>query len=389
MAEGISHGRVGVDFELMELVCENGEIVERRICRRGRVSPSSMPESRTSSKKNTRNSTILLFPDDKFYQCQDLQIVPVQENEFIFLEESAASVPIIRSRKINPDHSLEGLREFKNQVQESEQNKKKRISVPTPNDVSKQVNTNIPNEIKDGNYVPTLGNNEHYSQAVDFGDPLLNLRILNENQYSSTCSLGASNDVTCTFRGGYEGSDERSDCQSFINTLESRKRATKRCQFPEDHALLERRKRGKINKRMSKLQKLIPNCNKVDKASMLDEAIDYLKMLQFQVDQMMSLGNGVCLSPMNMMQQIYYHQVSRMMILQGCNSSPFLNFPLPGIASPTMPGITDSRVTPMRPVSFSQLPIIPNFLQGHFCSNPIPAAHAPAAGLLFHGHAYK
>ncbi|KAJ0611663.1 putative transcription factor bHLH family [Helianthus annuus] len=40
---------------------------------------------------------------------------------------------------------------------------------------------------------------------------------------------------------------------------------------------------------MKALHKLIPRCNKTDKASMLDEAIEYLKSLQMQVN-MMSMG---------------------------------------------------------------------------------------------------
>nr|GMD64211.1 PIF3 [Ipomoea batatas] len=34
---------------------------------------------------------------------------------------------------------------------------------------------------------------------------------------------------------------------------------------------------------MRALQQLIPRCNKLDKASILDEAIEYLKSLQLQV----------------------------------------------------------------------------------------------------------
>ncbi|KAF0923165.1 hypothetical protein E2562_003379 [Oryza meyeriana var. granulata] len=48
---------------------------------------------------------------------------------------------------------------------------------------------------------------------------------------------------------------------------------------------------------MRALQELIPHCNKIDKASMLEEAIEYLKTLQLQV-QMMSMGNGLCVPPM-------------------------------------------------------------------------------------------
>nr|GMD69103.1 transcription factor PIF1-like [Ipomoea batatas] len=48
---------------------------------------------------------------------------------------------------------------------------------------------------------------------------------------------------------------------------------------------------------MRALQQLIPRCNKLDKASILDEAIEYLKSLQLQV-QMMSLGHGCGMIPM-------------------------------------------------------------------------------------------
>lgn len=71
----------------------------------------------------------------------------------------------------------------------------------------------------------------------------------------------------------------------------------KRSRAAEVHNLSERRRRDRINEKMRALQELIPNCNKVDKASMLDEAIEYLKTLQLQV-QMMSMGNGLCMPPM-------------------------------------------------------------------------------------------
>ncbi|KAH0462758.1 hypothetical protein IEQ34_010333 [Dendrobium chrysotoxum] len=41
-------------------------------------------------------------------------------------------------------------------------------------------------------------------------------------------------------------------------------------------------RRDRINERMHFLQHLIPNCNKADKASMLDEAIKWRKTLQLQ-----------------------------------------------------------------------------------------------------------
>ncbi|KAF4378145.1 hypothetical protein F8388_009059 [Cannabis sativa] len=59
--------------------------------------------------------------------------------------------------------------------------------------------------------------------------------------------------------------------------------STKRSRAAEVHNLSERRRRDRINEKMKALQELIPRCNKSDKASMLDEAIEYLKSLQLQV----------------------------------------------------------------------------------------------------------
>ncbi|KAL2323364.1 hypothetical protein Fmac_027743 [Flemingia macrophylla] len=71
-----------------------------------------------------------------------------------------------------------------------------------------------------------------------------------------------------------------------------RSTSTKRSRAAEVHNLSERRRRDRINEKMKALQELIPRCNKSDKASMLDEAIEYLKSLQLQV-QMMSMGCGM------------------------------------------------------------------------------------------------
>ncbi|XP_010553700.1 PREDICTED: transcription factor PIF3-like [Tarenaya hassleriana] len=65
----------------------------------------------------------------------------------------------------------------------------------------------------------------------------------------------------------------------------------KRSRSAEVHNLSERRRRDRINEKMRVLQELIPNCNKVDKASMLDEAIEHIKSLQLQI-QIMSMASG-------------------------------------------------------------------------------------------------
>uniref|UniRef100_J3LI46 BHLH domain-containing protein n=2 Tax=Oryza brachyantha TaxID=4533 RepID=J3LI46_ORYBR len=73
----------------------------------------------------------------------------------------------------------------------------------------------------------------------------------------------------------------------------------KRSRAAEVHNLSEKRRRSRINEKMKALQSLIPNSSKTDKASMLDDAIEYLKQLQLQV-QMLSMRNGLYLPPVNL-----------------------------------------------------------------------------------------
>ncbi|XP_026661612.2 transcription factor SPATULA-like isoform X8 [Phoenix dactylifera] len=102
-----------------------------------------------------------------------------------------------------------------------------------------------------------------------------------------------------------QGQDlEAHDCESEVEGVEvvaeepakpvpPRGSGSKRSRAAEVHNLSEKRRRSRINEKMKALQNLIPNSNKTDKASMLDEAIEYLKQLQLQVQQMLSMRNGL------------------------------------------------------------------------------------------------
>ncbi|XP_074267538.1 transcription factor bHLH119-like [Silene latifolia] len=68
--------------------------------------------------------------------------------------------------------------------------------------------------------------------------------------------------------------------------------ATKRTRAADVHNQSERRPRDRINEKMEALQELIPHCNKLDEASMLDEAIEYMKSLRTEI-QLMSMGYGI------------------------------------------------------------------------------------------------
>ncbi|KAK1419267.1 hypothetical protein QVD17_28431 [Tagetes erecta] len=127
---------------------------------------------------------------------------------------------------------------------------------------------------------------------------------------SSVCSANsaerASNDLTKSSKRkscDMEDFDSQSqdDEEESLRTKTARASrngtGSKRSRAAEVHNLSERRRRDRINEKMRALQELIPNCNKVDKASMLDEAIEYLKTLQLQV-QIMSMGAGLCMPQM-------------------------------------------------------------------------------------------
>ncbi|MCD7455100.1 hypothetical protein HAX54_027004 [Datura stramonium] len=62
-----------------------------------------------------------------------------------------------------------------------------------------------------------------------------------------------------------------------------RSNSSRRSRAAAVHNQSERRRRDRINQRMKALQRLVPNASKTDKASMLDEVIDYLKQLQAQL----------------------------------------------------------------------------------------------------------
>lgn len=74
----------------------------------------------------------------------------------------------------------------------------------------------------------------------------------------------------------------------------------RRGQATDPHSIAERLRRERIAERMKALQELVPNANKTDKASMLDEIIDYVKFLQVQVKvlSMSRLGGAGAVAPL-------------------------------------------------------------------------------------------
>ncbi|CAK8544504.1 unnamed protein product [Lathyrus sativus] len=140
---------------------------------------------------------------------------------------------------------------------------------------------------------------------------------------------------------------------------------SKRNRLAEVHNLSQKKRRDTINEKMRTLQELIPNCNKVDKASMLDDAIEYLKTLQLQL-RIMSMRGGDLYMPMMLpagMQQMHMSPFSpmgfamqtwvgarsnpQMLGLPGHGlhipmpGAPMFSFPMPNVNSQVMQNIND------------------------------------------------
>ncbi|KAG4109015.1 hypothetical protein AAZX31_06G189700 [Glycine max] len=78
------------------------------------------------------------------------------------------------------------------------------------------------------------------------------------------------------------------------------------------HNQSERKRRDRINQKMKALQRLVPNANKTDKASMLDEVINYLKQLQAQIQMMNMTSMPQMMVPLAMQQQLQMSMLARM-----------------------------------------------------------------------------
>ncbi|KAK9095458.1 hypothetical protein Scep_026927 [Stephania cephalantha] len=88
--------------------------------------------------------------------------------------------------------------------------------------------------------------------------------------------------------------------------------STKRSRAAAIHNQSERKRRDKINQKMKTLQKLVPNSSKTDKASMLDEVIEYLKQLQAQIQIMSRVGMPNMMMNMTMQQQLQMSMMAQM-----------------------------------------------------------------------------
>ncbi|CAI9264367.1 unnamed protein product [Lactuca saligna] len=121
------------------------------------------------------------------------------------------------------------------------------------------------------------------------------------------------------------------------------------------HNQSERRRRDKINQKMKTLQKLVPNANKTDKASMLEEVIEYLKQLQSQIHMMSRMNMSPMMMPLAMQQQQQQLQMAMMNPMgmgmgMGIGMGMGMGIGMPGVMDLNSIGANRSNIPGMPPV---------------------------------------
>ncbi|XP_078170159.1 uncharacterized protein LOC144564435 [Carex rostrata] len=168
--------------------------------------------------------------------------------------------------------------------------------------------------------------------------------------------------------GSESHSEDADDNEAMIPSKIVNKRTSKRrSRAAEVHNLSERRRRQRINEKMRALQELIPHCNKTNKASILDEAIEYIKSLQMQVQQFIWMGSGIL--PM------MYPGVNPLMAFMG---------PVNQANKPQIQGLVQMpRVASVNP-SLATLNSVPNHLPQFVSPTLNPASNFHAQMQNFH-----
>ncbi|XP_039141733.1 transcription factor UNE10-like isoform X2 [Dioscorea cayenensis subsp. rotundata] len=115
-------------------------------------------------------------------------------------------------------------------------------------------------------------------------------------------SSGDGCDSFCRSKSSSQGVEEIEK-----KKMKKNKKVMRRSKAATIHNQSERKRRDMINEKMRALQKLVPNSKKTDKASILDEVINYLKQLQNQVKMMTCISHMMMMMPnlqMSMMAQV-------------------------------------------------------------------------------------
>ncbi|XP_059293629.1 transcription factor SPATULA isoform X1 [Lycium ferocissimum] len=217
---------------------------------------------------------------------------------------------------------------------------------PEPDDISVFLRHILrPSSSSSSNFMALKGNEMQYSSSLPQFMPKNQhaMGISNGELSSMLNSYGAYNmpasatNVSSSSVGTMDNDPDEYECESDEGGTEDfgveasaqpppSRNSSKRSRAAEVHNMSEKRRRSRINEKMKALQKLIPNSNKTDKASMLDEAIEYLKQLQLQV-QMLTMRNGMY--PLGLPRVLQQNQLS-LQKMGLCEGNGFTNAKVAG-----------------------------------------------------------
>ncbi|CAK9148013.1 unnamed protein product [Ilex paraguariensis] len=176
-------------------------------------------------------------------------------------------------------------------------------------------------------------------------------------------------DSACDLDGS-ENRDEEHETKG--DTVRSH--STRRSRAAAVHNQSERRRRDRINQKIKALQKLVPNACKTDKASMLDEVIEYLKQLQAQVQMMNTVRNmPQMMMPLGMQQQLQMSLLARMGMGVGFGVGMDM-LDMTNVARPVAQSLPPALIHPNHPVAAASTAFVPP----PFVVPPMIPARSPA-----------
>nr|WCO08272.1 hypothetical protein [Suaeda aralocaspica] len=138
---------------------------------------------------------------------------------------------------------------------------------------------------KDSNAINNNNNNNNTITTNNNDTTMMTWASFESPRSCTRTKTTTDEDSAC--QGGSENQEEERETKEETG----RSYTTRKGRAAAVHNQSERRRRDRINQKMKALQKLVPNASKselkqTDKASMLDEVIEYLKTLQAQVQVM-------------------------------------------------------------------------------------------------------
>ncbi|KAH7439372.1 hypothetical protein KP509_04G058100 [Ceratopteris richardii] len=147
----------------------------------------------------------------------------------------------------------------------------------------------LPSHTK-GSAAHRMPKNDAHFQRVELSSPILSF-YNSDTIYKRQSDAGIVHPMNSTARSSLETemSDVEASCKDISEDRQPRKRGRKPANGrdqPLNHVEAERMRREKLNQRFCALRSVVPNISKMDKASLLGDAIAYIQELQGKLKDM-------------------------------------------------------------------------------------------------------